>query len=108
MDQPRRLQLVPLSQLELQAKAPHGFPVSCPTLDLAASWDPEASLLVVCRPPGQVVSKIQQPAAAATAPPQVVAITWKPDGACLPFAFLLLALTHSLFIFRTISSGGMD
>ncbi|KAL7929912.1 anaphase-promoting complex, cyclosome, subunit 4 domain-containing protein [Trichoderma chlorosporum] len=71
-----------LGETELQAKTPAGrrFPVGCPTLDLAATWDQDDKNLLVYRPPDQIVSKIHQAAAPGEAAPEVRAVTWRPDG----------------------------
>ncbi|KAK5989342.1 Anaphase-promoting complex subunit 4-like protein [Cladobotryum mycophilum] len=68
------------SETEFEVKAPNGFPVSCPTVDLAATWDPEGRDLLIYRPSSQVVSKIHQVAAPGEKAPEVRAVTWKPDG----------------------------
>lgn len=76
------LELELLGETELQTKTPAGrrFPVGCPTLDLAATWDQDDRNLLVYRPPDQVVSKIHQVAAPGEAAPEVRAVTWRPDG----------------------------
>lgn len=81
MDQAEQLALV--SANEFQSWATHGFPVGCPTLDVAATWDGGGRSLVIYRPPGQVVCKVHQADGAAgdTAAAEAVAVTWKPDGA---------------------------
>ncbi|PHH72967.1 hypothetical protein CDD80_4128 [Ophiocordyceps camponoti-rufipedis] len=74
-------QLVLFSETELDSRAPRGFPVGCPTLDVALTWDSGSSSLVVYRPPGQVISKVHQLAGAqGEAAPEAVAATWSPDG----------------------------
>ncbi|KHO00818.1 WD40 repeat-like-containing domain protein [Metarhizium album ARSEF 1941] len=80
MAEPRRLALH--SETELESRAPVGFPSSCPTLDLSATWDATDRSLFVFRPPRQAVSRSHQVGAPApgTQPPQVVTVTWKPDG----------------------------
>ncbi|KAL6861973.1 anaphase-promoting complex, cyclosome, subunit 4 domain-containing protein [Trichoderma novae-zelandiae] len=76
------IELELLSETELQSKTPAGrrFPVGCPTLDLAATWDQDDKNLLVYRPPNQIVSKIHQAAAPGEAAPEVCAVTWRPDG----------------------------
>jgi anaphase-promoting complex subunit 4 len=76
------IELELLSETELQSKAPAGrrFPVGCPTLDLAATWDQDDKNLLVYRPPGQIVSKIHQAAAPGEAAPEVCSVSWRPDG----------------------------
>ncbi|EHK18259.1 uncharacterized protein TRIVIDRAFT_47402 [Trichoderma virens Gv29-8] len=76
------LELELLGETELQTKAPAGrrFPVGCPTLDLAATWDQDDRNLLVYRPPDQIVSKIHQVAAPGEEAPEVRAVTWRPDG----------------------------
>ncbi|KAL7942047.1 anaphase-promoting complex, cyclosome, subunit 4 domain-containing protein [Trichoderma barbatum] len=71
-----------LGETELQIKTPAGrrFPVGCPTLDLAATWDQDDKNLLVYRPSDQIVSKIHQVAAPGEAAPEVLAVTWRPDG----------------------------
>lgn len=80
MTQAKELEL--LGETELQSKAPPGgrFPISCPTLDLAAAWDQDDRNLLVYRPPGQIVSKIHQVAPPGEKVPEVCAVTWRPDG----------------------------
>ncbi|KAF4591574.1 anaphase-promoting complex component Cut20/Apc4 [Ophiocordyceps camponoti-floridani] len=74
-------QLVLISETELDSRAPRGFPVGCPTLDVALTWDSGSSSLVVYRPPGQVISKVHQLAGAqGEAAPEAVTATWSPDG----------------------------
>lgn len=71
-----------LGETELQGKTTAGgrFPVGCPTLDLAATWDQEDRNLLVYRPPDQIVSKIHQAASPGEKAPEVRAVTWRPDG----------------------------
>ncbi|KAM4055338.1 anaphase-promoting complex, cyclosome, subunit 4 domain-containing protein [Hirsutella rhossiliensis] len=78
MDQAKQLSL--FSDNEFESRAPHGFPVGCPTLDVATTWDSGSKNLFIYRPPGQVVSKIHQISAPGEAAPEAVAVTWKPDG----------------------------
>ncbi|RDA85012.1 hypothetical protein CP532_2051 [Ophiocordyceps camponoti-leonardi (nom. inval.)] len=73
-------QLVLMSETELNSRAPRGFPVGCPTLDVAASWDSNSKNLFVYRPPGQVISKMHQLGVHGEAAPEAVAVTWSPDG----------------------------
>ncbi|KJZ76009.1 hypothetical protein HIM_04465 [Hirsutella minnesotensis 3608] len=73
-------QLSLLSENKLKSRAPDGFPVSCPTLDIAATWDSSNRDLLICRPRGEIVSKIHQLGAPGTTAPEAVAVTWKPDG----------------------------
>lgn len=68
------------SETEFEQKAPSSFPVSCPTLDLATTWDGDGRNLFIYRPPGQVVSKIHQVAAPGQKAPDALVATWKPDG----------------------------
>lgn len=79
---PPELELELLGETELQTKTPAGrrFPVGCPTLDLAATWDQDDRNLLVYRRPDQIVSKIHQVAAPGEAAPEVRAVTWRPDG----------------------------
>lgn len=84
MDQAKRLSL--FSDSELGSRAPPGFPVGCPTLDVMTTWDSGSKSLFIYRPPGQVVSKIHQVTAPGEAAPETVAVTWKPDGAWPPRA----------------------
>ena len=69
-----------LSETELGSKAPVGFPLSCPTLDLLTTWDAAGRNLFVYRPGSQVVSKIHHVGPPGTQVPEAVAVTWKPDG----------------------------
>ncbi|RCI13888.1 hypothetical protein L249_7962 [Ophiocordyceps polyrhachis-furcata BCC 54312] len=73
-------QLVLLSETELNSRAPRGFPVGCPTLDVASSWDSNSKSLFVYRPPGQVISKMHLLRAHGEAALEAVAVTWSPDG----------------------------
>ncbi|KAF4983886.1 hypothetical protein FZEAL_827 [Fusarium zealandicum] len=73
-------QLVLFSETEYQDRAPSTYPVSCPTLDLSATWDPSDKNLLVYRPPGQVVSKIHQVGAPGEKAPETQAVTWRSDG----------------------------
>ncbi|KAF7560005.1 hypothetical protein G7046_g4140 [Stylonectria norvegica] len=73
-------QLVLFSECEYEHKAPSGYPVSCPTLDLSATWDGEGRNILVYRPPGQTVSKIHQVSPPGEKAPEALAATWKPDG----------------------------
>ncbi|KPM46299.1 hypothetical protein AK830_g353 [Neonectria ditissima] len=73
-------QLALFSETEYEDKAPNGYPVSCPTLDLSTTWDSAGKNLFVCRPPRQVVSKIHQVGAPGQKAPEAQAVTWKPDG----------------------------
>ncbi|KAG8668845.1 hypothetical protein FPOAC2_08149 [Fusarium poae] len=73
-------QLSLFSVTELQDRAPDGYPVSCPTLDLSATWDVADRNLLVYRPPGQVVSKIHQVGAPGQKAPDAQAVTWRSDG----------------------------
>ncbi|VTT75823.1 unnamed protein product [Fusarium fujikuroi] len=75
-----RNQLAPFSATEYQDRAPDGYPVSCPTLDLSATWDPVDKNILVYRPPGQVVSKIHQVGAPGQKAPDAQAVTWRSDG----------------------------
>lgn len=82
MDQVKQLSL--FSDTEFESRAPRGFPVGCPTLDVATTWDGGSKNLFIYRPPGQVVSKIHQVSAPGEAVPEAVAVTWKPDGSSPP------------------------
>ncbi|KAH7243294.1 anaphase-promoting complex, cyclosome, subunit 4-domain-containing protein [Fusarium redolens] len=73
-------QLALFSATEYQDRAPDGYPVSCPTLDLSATWDPVDKNILVYRPPGQAVSKIHQVGAPGQKTPVAQAITWRSDG----------------------------
>ncbi|PFH61107.1 hypothetical protein XA68_18171 [Ophiocordyceps unilateralis] len=73
-------QLVLFSETELDSRAPRGFPVGCPTLDVASTWDSGSRSLVVYRPPGQVISKVHQLGGQGEMAPEAVAVTWSPDG----------------------------
>ncbi|KAM0303587.1 hypothetical protein ACHAPM_003156 [Fusarium culmorum] len=73
-------QLSLFSVTELQDRAPDGYPVSCPTLDLSATWDAADRNLLVYRPPGQVVSKIHQVGPPSQKAPDAQAVTWRSDG----------------------------
>ncbi|KAF7546481.1 hypothetical protein G7Z17_g8410 [Cylindrodendrum hubeiense] len=73
-------QLALFSETEYEERAPNGYPVSCPTLDLSATWDSAARNLFIYRPPRQAVSKIHQVSAPGQKAPEAQAVTWKPDG----------------------------
>ncbi|KEY69430.1 hypothetical protein S7711_05744 [Stachybotrys chartarum IBT 7711] len=82
------------SETEFEQKALGGFPVSCPTLDLSATWEQESKTLYVQRPPGQLVSKIHQYGRPGGKAPEALTVRWKPDGVfdlrrCLALHFLL-------------------
>lgn len=68
------------SEIEFDNRNPDGLPVICPTLDLAATWDAASRNVLVCRPPGQAVSKIHQSGAPGSKALDALAVTWKPDG----------------------------
>ncbi|KAM3468711.1 hypothetical protein MY5147_007656 [Beauveria neobassiana] len=69
-----------LSEAEFGFKAPNGFPVSCPTLDLSTTWDGEEKTLFIYRPSNQAVSKIHQIGSPGSKTPDALVATWKPDG----------------------------
>ncbi|KAJ6444669.1 anaphase-promoting complex component Cut20/Apc4 [Purpureocillium lavendulum] len=69
-----------ISETEFESRAPNGLPASCPTLDLAATWEGSGKNLLVYRPPGQVVSRIHQLGLPGKKAPEAVAVTWRPDG----------------------------
>jgi anaphase-promoting complex subunit 4 len=69
-----------LSETEFETRAPNGFPVSCPTLQLSTTWEASGKNLLIYRPPNQVVSKIHQVGPPGTKVPDAVAVTWKADG----------------------------
>ncbi|KAF4971685.1 hypothetical protein FSARC_1563 [Fusarium sarcochroum] len=73
-------QLALFSVTEYEDRAPDTYPVSCPTLDLSATWDAADRNLLVYRPPGQVVSKIHQVGAPGQKAPDAQAVTWRSDG----------------------------
>ncbi|KAG6002992.1 hypothetical protein E4U21_002467 [Claviceps maximensis] len=72
--------LVLYSETVFESKAPSIFPLSCPSLDLSTTWDAAGRNLFIYRPPAQAVSRIHQVAAPGCKAPEVVAVTWKPDG----------------------------
>lgn len=73
-------QLSLFSETEFESRAPNGFPVSCPTLNLATTWDGDGRNLYIYRPPSQAVSKIHQVGPPGGKAPEAVTVTWKPDG----------------------------
>ncbi|KAF4340931.1 anaphase-promoting complex subunit 4 [Fusarium beomiforme] len=73
-------QLALFSVTEYQDRVPDGYPVSCPTLDLSATWDAVDKNILVYRPPGQAVSKIHQVGAPGQKAPDAQAVTWRSDG----------------------------
>lgn len=81
-----------LSETEFTNRVPDGFPVGCPTLDLSATREGGGRNVLICRPPGQVVSKIHQVAQPGAKSPEPLAVTWKPDGE---------SLVSSLSLYRT-------
>lgn len=88
--------LSPFSQIEYEQRAHDGYPVSCPTLDLSATWDSEGKNVLIYRSPNQVVSKIHQTSAPGEKAPEALAVTWKPDGASVPRSPWSLALLISM------------
>jgi anaphase-promoting complex subunit 4 len=68
------------SETTFDHRVPERFPVTCPTVDLSASWDAAAEELLIYRPVDQVVSKIHQHARRGEDTPKPQAVTWKPDG----------------------------
>ncbi len=78
MSGPKKLSL--FSENNFESRAPDGFPVSCPTLDIAATWDGGNENLLIYRSRGQLVSKIHQLGARGEPSPEALAVTWKPDG----------------------------
>ncbi|KAG6040531.1 hypothetical protein E4U41_000244 [Claviceps citrina] len=73
--------LVLYSETVFESKAPPNFPLSCPSLDLSTTWDAAGRNLFIYRPPAQAVSKIHQVGGASgSKAPEVVTVTWKPDG----------------------------
>ncbi|KAI8662705.1 Anaphase-promoting complex subunit 4 [Fusarium sp. Ph1] len=73
-------QLALFSETEYQDRVPNEYPVSCPTLDLSATWDAAGRNILVYRPPSQVVSKIHQVGAPGEKAPEAQAVTWRSDG----------------------------
>lgn len=69
--------LTPVSETRFERAAPPDLPASSPTVDLSATWDAGAYAVLVCRPGGEVVSRIQ---AGRRADAGVTAVRWKPDG----------------------------
>jgi anaphase-promoting complex subunit 4 len=74
------------------------FPIGCPTLDLAVTWDQDDRNLLVYRPPDQVVSKIHQVASPGDKAPEVCAVTWRPDGKHSPCISIYILFCISLSI----------
>lgn len=74
------LELSIFSETEFEHRAPDDFPVTCPTLDLTATWEATARNVLICRPPGQAVSKIHQLGPPGSKALDALAVTWKPDG----------------------------
>jgi anaphase-promoting complex subunit 4 len=68
------------SETEFEQRAPESFPVTCPTLDLTATWDGASRNVLVYRPPGQTISKIHQLGPPGSKALDALAVTWKPDG----------------------------
>lgn len=76
----QEIQLALFSETEYEDRVPNEYPVSCPTLDLSATWDVAGRNLLVYRPPSQVVSKIHQVGAPGEKAPEAQAVTWRSDG----------------------------
>jgi anaphase-promoting complex subunit 4 len=78
MDVPKELALY--SEAEFEQRAPAGFPVSCPSLDLTTTWDSSDRNVLVYRPSGQLVSKIHQFGKPGAKAPEALSVRWRPDG----------------------------
>lgn len=72
--------LASFSETRFTHRVPPGFPAPNPAVDLSATWDAAAGDLLVCRPVGQVVTKIRQVARRGKPAPEPQAVTWRPDG----------------------------
>jgi anaphase-promoting complex subunit 4 len=77
---PATKELSVYSETEFEQRCPNGFPVSCPTLDLTATWDNSSNNLLVYRPSGQLVSKIHQFGGPGAKAPEALCVRWRPDG----------------------------
>lgn len=72
--------LTPYSETEFDHRASDGYPVSCPTLDLCATWDAAGKNIYIHRPPSQIVSKIHQLGQPGGKAPEALAVTWNAHG----------------------------
>jgi hypothetical protein len=73
-----------LSETKFDHRVSEGFPATCPTVDLSATWDSAANDLLIYRPVSQIVSKIHQATRRGEDAPEPQAVTWKPDGTISP------------------------
>ncbi|PHH68460.1 hypothetical protein CDD82_543 [Ophiocordyceps australis] len=73
-------ELALMSEMRLDYKLPAGYPVACPTVDLAAVPDTDGKALLVKRPPNFDVLKSHGPFRPGQLQAEVVAVTWQKDG----------------------------
>ncbi|PHH62544.1 hypothetical protein CDD81_6930 [Ophiocordyceps australis] len=69
-----------MSEMRLDFKLPAGYPVACPTVDLAAVPDGDGKALLVKRPRNFDVLKGHGPFRPGQRPAEVVAVAWQTDG----------------------------
>ncbi len=69
-----------LSETRFDDRVPEGFPATCPSAELSATWDLSIKNLLIYRPLSQVVSKIHQSSKRRDDAPEPQAATWKSDG----------------------------
>jgi anaphase-promoting complex subunit 4 len=96
------------SETELEHRAIEGFPISCPTLDLSASWDSASKNLLVYRPLSQAVSKIHQVGLPGAKAPEVLTATWKADGKYLCLKIPFPEYLYLIYGYRSVFGRWMD
>ena len=80
-----------LNETRFSHRVPAGYPVTCPTLELTATWDATTSSLLIYRPSDQIVSRLHQNGRRGADPLQAEALSWRPDGGWLQDAGILTA-----------------
>ena len=93
------------SESEFDHRAPEGYPVSCPTLDLCATCDAVGKNIYIHRPPSQVVSKIHQLGPPGTKAPEALAVTWNAHGT---FVLVRLIGPAMLRLCRSVPRRGLE
>ncbi|KKA30088.1 hypothetical protein TD95_004569 [Thielaviopsis punctulata] len=82
MKVPHKLRLY--SSTSYESPAPDGYPSSCPTLDISATLNSSCQNVIVFRPNGEQVGRIQQSARSSSV---VTATRWKPNGQFIAVAW---------------------